>query len=243
MGVPTRPDDDGKRAPRLRLLPARDWNEHEGWALYGCGGEPTEAELADLSSDDALLQCGRGDCGRLHATEGCLEQGLNGMLRLDLPAERPDASVFSGPRLGSRQRVVIAKNESETQHQGGRDRTPIPPRTSDSVAHVRRIGRSASERLNRRLKAQFGLAKSRATKAPRSLPHRFGDSGDSACRPRAYGVPQEGERCRHLGRVALRGPLHDDAGLRPAHGSTPASSFQSSARATRLIAGSRASAN
>lgn len=160
LGLAASADAGGKKTPRLRALPVRDWNEDEGWALYGCGGEPTEAELTGLSLEEALLQRGRGDCGRLHATEGCLEQGFDGMLRLDLLAERPDASVFSGPRLGALQRVVIAKTETHSQHQGGRDRTPIPPRNPESVAHVRRLGRSASERLNGRIKAQYGLAKS-----------------------------------------------------------------------------------
>jgi hypothetical protein len=164
LGLAAGADAEGKKTPRLRQLPVRDWNEDEGWALYGCGGEPSEAELEGLSVEDALLQRGRGDCGRVHATEGCLEQSAGGMLRLDLPGERPDASVFSGPRLGAQERVSIAKYETHTQHQGGRDRTPIPPLNPEPVAHVRRLGRSASERLNGRLKAQYGLAKSRATK-------------------------------------------------------------------------------
>jgi len=164
LGLAASTDADGKKTPRLRPLPVRDWNEDEGWALYGCGGEPSEAELSGLSVEDALLQRGRGDCGRLHASEGCLEQGLEGILRLDLSPERPDASVFSGPRVGRQQRVIIAKSEARSQHQGGRDRTPMPPRNPEPVAQVRRLGRSASERLNGRLKAQYGLAKSRATK-------------------------------------------------------------------------------
>jgi hypothetical protein len=71
---------------------------------------------------------------------------------------------FTGPRLGVQQRIIIARSETHSQHQGGRDRTPIPPRNVDPAAQVRRLGRSASERLNGRLKAQFALAKSRATK-------------------------------------------------------------------------------
>lgn len=164
LGVAAGADAEGKKTPKLRPLPILDWNEDEGWALYGCGGEPSEAELEGLSIEDSLMQRGRGDCGQLHITEGCLEQGVSGMLRLDLSPERPDASVFSGPRLGRQQRVIIAKSEAGSQHQGGRDRTPIPPRNSEPVAQVRRLGRSASERLNGRLKAQYGLAKSRATK-------------------------------------------------------------------------------
>jgi hypothetical protein len=169
LGAETAADAERDKVPRLRPLPVPDWNEYEGWALYGCGGEPSEAELAGLTSDDVLTQRGRGDCGLVHATEGCLEQGLGGMIRLDLPAELPEASIFSGPRFGNDQRVVIAKT-AVGKHQRGRDRTPIPPRNPESVVHVRRLGRSGSERLNGRLKAiRPGQVSSNQT--PRCLPH------------------------------------------------------------------------